>query len=136
MNLKTLICVVLAIFANTSQADAGLAKSKNCFACHAVDKTVMGPSYKDVAAKYAGNKEAASLLAAKIRNGGEGVGDVFGDGDAVSVFDGEDHIQQIGGISTEIGEEGFTGDVGGVDAEVVKVIEQEGLQGGEVNHEG
>jgi cytochrome c len=73
MNLKTLICVVLAIFANASQADAGLAKSKNCFACHAVDKTVMGPSYKDVAAKYAGNKEAASLLAAKIRNGGEGV---------------------------------------------------------------
>ena len=73
MKLKTMICVVLALSANYSQADAGLAKSKNCYACHAVDKTVMGPSYKDVAAKYSGNKEAVSLLAGKIRNGGEGV---------------------------------------------------------------
>ncbi len=72
MYLKTLICLMLAMSANFSQADAGLAKSKNCYACHAVDKTVMGPAFKDVAAKYAGNKEAASLLAGKIRNGGEG----------------------------------------------------------------
>ena len=58
---------------NTAYADQALAKSKNCFACHAVDKTIMGPSYKDVAAKYAGNKEAVDLLAKKIQLGGEGV---------------------------------------------------------------
>jgi cytochrome c len=42
-------------------------------ACHAVDKKVLGPSYKDVAAKYAGQKDAADKLAVKIMKGGSGV---------------------------------------------------------------
>ena len=50
-----------------------LAKSKNCFTCHAVDKKLVGPSYKDVAAKYAGQKDAAATLAVKMRKGGVGV---------------------------------------------------------------
>lgn len=50
-----------------------LLKAKNCMACHAVDKKVVGPSYKDIAAKYKGNKEAATVLAAKIQKGGSGV---------------------------------------------------------------
>ena len=56
-----------------AMADEALAKAKNCLACHAVDKKVVGPSYKDVAAKYAGQKDAADKLAAKIIKGGVGV---------------------------------------------------------------
>ena len=53
-------------------ADQALATAKNCLACHAADKKVVGPSYKDVAAKYASDKDAASKLAKKIREGGVG----------------------------------------------------------------
>jgi cytochrome c len=54
-------------------ADLALAQSKNCMACHAVDKKLVGPAYKDVAAKYAGQKGAADKLAEKIMKGGSGV---------------------------------------------------------------
>ena len=54
-------------------ADEALAKAKNCLACHATDKKVLGPSYKEVAAKYAGQKDAADKLADKIVKGGSGV---------------------------------------------------------------
>jgi cytochrome c len=54
-------------------ADLQLATAKNCMTCHAVDKKLVGPSYKDVAAKYAGQKDAADKLAAKIVKGGSGV---------------------------------------------------------------
>ena len=53
-------------------ASADLAKAKNCLACHAVDKKLVGPSYKDVAAKYAGKADAAAMLATKIQKGGVG----------------------------------------------------------------
>jgi cytochrome c len=53
-------------------ASAELAKSKNCLACHAVDKKLVGPSYKDVAAKYAGQAGAADMLAEKVMKGGKG----------------------------------------------------------------
>ncbi|MBU0588393.1 MAG: c-type cytochrome [Gammaproteobacteria bacterium] len=54
-------------------ADQALATSKNCMACHAVDKKLVGPAFKDVAAKYAGDKSAADKLAAKVIKGGSGV---------------------------------------------------------------
>lgn len=54
-------------------ADQALATAKNCMACHATDKKLVGPSYKDVAAKYAGNKTAVDMLATKIIKGGSGV---------------------------------------------------------------
>ena len=54
-------------------ADLALAQAKNCMACHAVDKKLVGPSYKDVAAKYAGDKAAVDKLATKIIKGGSGV---------------------------------------------------------------
>ncbi len=54
-------------------ADAALATAKNCMACHAVEKKVVGPSYKDVAAKYAGQADAVAKLAGKIVKGGGGV---------------------------------------------------------------
>lgn len=66
------IAMTLAVAA-PAMADQALATSKNCMACHAVDKKLVGPSYKDVAAKYAGQKDAADKLAAKIIKGGAGV---------------------------------------------------------------
>ena len=54
-------------------ADLQLATAKNCMACHAVTTKLVGPSYKDVAAKYAGQKDAVDKLAAKILKGGSGV---------------------------------------------------------------
>ncbi len=53
-------------------ADQALATAKNCMACHALDKKLVGPSYKDVAAKYAGDKSAVDKLASKIQKGGAG----------------------------------------------------------------
>jgi cytochrome c len=54
-------------------ADEALAKAKGCLACHTVDKKVVGPAYKEVAAKYKGDKTAAAKLAAKVKAGGKGV---------------------------------------------------------------
>ena len=54
-------------------ADLALAQSKNCMACHAVDKKLVGPSYKEVAAKYSGDAGAVDKLAVKIQKGGSGV---------------------------------------------------------------
>jgi cytochrome c len=70
--MKTLI-VVLALVANTAFADDALLKKNNCMACHAVDKKIVGPAYKDVAAKYRGQADAVDKIAKKIRAGGAGV---------------------------------------------------------------
>ena len=50
-----------------------LLKDKACLSCHTLDKKLVGPAYKDVAAKYASDKDAAGKLAKKIREGGVGV---------------------------------------------------------------
>ncbi|MFN7855152.1 MAG: c-type cytochrome [Acidovorax sp.] len=71
---RTLMTLTLSLtVAAPAMADMALATSKNCMACHAVDKKLVGPSYKDVAAKYAGQKDAADKLAVKIVKGGSGV---------------------------------------------------------------
>ena len=62
-----------AAFAQNAAAAKALASKSACLACHAVDKKLVGPSYKDVAAKYAGQKDAVDKLAAKIVKGGSGV---------------------------------------------------------------
>jgi len=54
-------------------ADEALAKAKNCMACHAIDKKLVGPAYKEVAAKYKGDAKAPAMLAAKVKAGGKGV---------------------------------------------------------------
>ncbi|HRH14964.1 MAG TPA: c-type cytochrome [Azonexus sp.] len=61
------------VMAGQVQADEALAKSKNCMACHAIDKKLVGPAYKDVAAKYKGDAKAQAMLAEKIKAGGKGV---------------------------------------------------------------
>jgi cytochrome c len=63
----------LAAVSAPAMADEALAKAKNCMACHATDKKLVGPAYKDVAKKYAGDAKAADMLAAKIQKGGSGV---------------------------------------------------------------
>lgn len=60
------------VIAGQAQADEALAKAKNCMSCHAVDKKLVGPAYKDVAAKYKGDAKAPAMLAAKIKAGGKG----------------------------------------------------------------
>ena len=64
---------LIAMAAAPAFANADLAQKKNCMACHAVDKKLVGPSYKDVAAKYAGQKDAVDMLSAKVIKGGSGV---------------------------------------------------------------
>ena len=56
-------------------ADAGeeLMKKDGCTACHSIDKKIVGPSYKEVAAKYRGDAKAPAMLAEKIKKGGSGV---------------------------------------------------------------
>ena len=71
--LATLAVTASLMAATPALADLKLATDKNCMACHAVDKKLVGPSYKDVSAKYAGQKDAADKLAAKIMKGGSGV---------------------------------------------------------------
>ena len=71
---RTLIALAMTLsVAAPALADQALATAKNCMACHAVDKKLVGPSYKDVATKYAGQKDAVDKLAAKIVKGGAGV---------------------------------------------------------------
>jgi len=62
----------LSLASGVAMANADLAKAKNCLACHAPDKKVVGPAYKDVAAKYASDKDALAKLSKKIREGGVG----------------------------------------------------------------
>jgi cytochrome c len=68
--------VALASGANAAVDAAkakALAQSKNCLACHAVDKKLVGPAYTEIAKKYKGNKDAEALLIKKVINGGGGV---------------------------------------------------------------
>jgi cytochrome c len=74
--MKRLLLVCLAVNAlvsNAAMANADLAKAKNCMACHATANKVVGPAYKDVAAKYAGQKDAEDKLTQKVLKGGSGV---------------------------------------------------------------
>jgi cytochrome c len=71
---KTLLALALAAAAmSPAMADQALATSKNCMACHGVDKKLVGPAFKEVAAKYKGDKTAVDKLASKIIKGGSGV---------------------------------------------------------------
>ena len=65
--------VTAAFSSQAAFANADLAKAKNCMACHAVATKLVGPAYKDVAAKYAGQKDAEAKLVQKVMKGGSGV---------------------------------------------------------------
>ena len=68
--------LVLACSANAAVDAAkakALAQSKNCFACHAVDKKLVGPGFTDVSKKYKGAADAPANLVKKVKGGGGGV---------------------------------------------------------------
>jgi len=67
-----LAMTAMMTMATPALADQALAASKNCLSCHALEKKLVGPSFKDVAAKYRGDKAAADRLATKIMKGGSG----------------------------------------------------------------
>ena len=73
---KVLIGAVAAsalLLAGVAQADADLAKNSGCLNCHNVDTKLVGPSLKDIAAKYADQADASAYLADKIVKGSNGV---------------------------------------------------------------
>lgn len=73
MKSSLLVGLVLAAgVSNVALANADLAKAKNCMACHSVTNKVLGPSFKDVGAKYAGQKGAEDKLVQKIIKGSSG----------------------------------------------------------------
>lgn len=74
-NLMMVGVVMASAFASQlafAQSGADLAKAKNCMACHTVATKLVGPAYKDVAAKYAGQKDAEAKLVTKVMKGGSG----------------------------------------------------------------
>ncbi len=71
-SLFVLAALASALAAPAAFASADLAQKKNCMACHAVDKKLIGPSFKDVAAKYAKDKNAVATLSQKVIKGGVG----------------------------------------------------------------
>jgi cytochrome c len=75
MKAFTVALMAVAGLAITGQAaaDEALAKAKNCLTCHQDAVKIVGPAYKDVAAKYKGQADAVAKLAAKIKTGGKGV---------------------------------------------------------------
>lgn len=70
--LAILVCAGAAL-SGQAQASADLAKSKNCMGCHALDKKVLGPAFRDVAAKYKGQKDGEAKLIASMTKGSSGV---------------------------------------------------------------
>jgi len=81
MNTTLMVCAVTAGLVSAGASNAAVDEGKatqlaakyNCQACHALDKKVVGPAYKEIARKYAGDKSAAEKLLHKLKNGGSGV---------------------------------------------------------------
>ena len=75
MKITAVVLAAALLAAGAVQAQAGkdLLKKSGCTACHANDKKIVGPAYKEVAAKYKGDAGAAAKLAEKVKKGGSGV---------------------------------------------------------------
>ena len=74
ISLATAACLA---FASAAQANEKLLQASGCTACHSMDKKLIGPAYKDVAAKYRGKKGAEAELVKKVKAGSKGVwGDI------------------------------------------------------------
>ena len=80
--MKALLVMVAAAGSLLAATQAGavdmaagqaLAQKSGCMACHGVDKKIIGPAYKDVAAKYKGQKDAEAKMIDKVKKGGSGV---------------------------------------------------------------
>jgi len=70
---RTVLLLAGLLAASAAPASPEAMSKAGCVACHAQDKKLVGPAFKDIAAKYRGQKEAAAQLADKVRKGGKGV---------------------------------------------------------------
>ena len=68
--MKYLIAVLFLGLAGTVQASADLARSKNCLTCHAVERKLVGPSFRDIAARY--TKQDLAHMSSVIQRGSSG----------------------------------------------------------------
>jgi cytochrome c len=74
MNKRMLIALAAALAAGGAWANPEAAMAKaGCTACHAADKKLVGPSYREIAAKYKGQSDVVAQLMDKVRKGGKGV---------------------------------------------------------------
>lgn len=71
--LFVLLFTLGSLAAGSAAASEKLAQSSGCMTCHAMDRKVLGPSYKDVAGKYRNDKGAEANLVKKVKTGGSGV---------------------------------------------------------------
>lgn len=75
--MKTLVMsavsAALLALSGAASADQALAQKNACMSCHGVDKKIVGPAFKDVAKKYAGDAKAPADLLAKVKAGSKGV---------------------------------------------------------------
>ena len=73
-SLTATAVIGLGLCATSAFASTGpeLTQKNGCMACHGVDKKILGPGFKEIAAKYKGNAQAATLLAKKVKDGGSG----------------------------------------------------------------
>jgi cytochrome c len=73
MKLAAIVVGAVALaFSAAASADLALAKKSGCLACHSIEKKIVGPAWKDVAARYKGDASARAALIAKVKKGGKG----------------------------------------------------------------
>lgn len=72
ITLNLTLAAAATLLALPASANLALAQKNACMACHAVDKKLVGPSYQDVAKKYAGQADATTKLVESVRKGGTG----------------------------------------------------------------
>jgi cytochrome c len=72
MKAVVLAALAASVAALPAFANEELAKKHACTACHAIDKKLVGPGYKEVAQKYRGNAKAEGMLVDKVKKGGVG----------------------------------------------------------------
>ena len=73
MKLMMTAAAAALLLSGAASANQALAQKNACLSCHGVDKKIVGPAFKEVAKKYAGDKGAHDQLAAKVKAGGKGV---------------------------------------------------------------
>ncbi|HUN92267.1 MAG TPA: c-type cytochrome [Burkholderiaceae bacterium] len=71
--LSAAVACAAALLEPALADEFGIAKKAGCLACHAVDANLVGPSYRQIAAKYKGNAAAPAMLAERVRKGSKGV---------------------------------------------------------------
>jgi cytochrome c len=69
---ETIVTAALVTQASQQLAPEPLARKSGCFECHSIDKTVVGPAYRDVAERYKGDAHARAALIETVKKGGKG----------------------------------------------------------------